>query len=130
MSGAKISGMDTLIDELEKRYGSKALKEKVDRALIKGASVFKAELVREFESFKDTGASIKEITLSSPMDFDGKRTIRVSWQGDKNRFRIIHLNEFGTVKNPNPKGKGAIARAERSAREAYQRVIQEELGRG
>lgn len=125
----RVSGGPQLIKELEKRYGKKALQEKVDRALIKGAQVFERVLKQEFERFKQTGASLEEITVSSPMDYGGKRTIRVHWKGPKNRYRIIHLNEFGTVKNPNPKGKGAIARAERSAREAYQQVIKQELGR-
>ncbi|WP_100373077.1 HK97-gp10 family putative phage morphogenesis protein [Bacillus sp. FJAT-45037] len=130
MSGIRIDGMDELLAELDKRYGKEAMEIKVDQALKKGAEVFESELKREFAKFKDTGASIYEITVSEPLDYGGKRTIRVHWKGPKSRYRIIHLNEFGTVQNPNPPGKGAVARAERSAREAYQRVIREELGRG
>jgi HK97 gp10 family phage protein len=126
----KIDGADQLIRELEKRYGKQAMQEKVDRALLKGAEVFKEVLIREFNRFADTGASRDEITLSEPMYYGGKRTIRVHWRGPKERYRIIHLNEFGTVKNPNPPGKGAVAKAQRSAEEAYRRVIREELGRG
>ncbi|MFK3938940.1 HK97-gp10 family putative phage morphogenesis protein [Alkalihalobacillus sp. NPDC078783] len=130
MSNVKVTGEAELIRELEKRYGKEAMQRRVDAALVKGAEVFKKELKREFEKFKDTGASVLEITVSSPLDYGGKRAVRIHWRGDKGRYRIIHLNEFGTVKNPNPKGKGAIAKAERAATEAYFRTIKEELGRG
>ncbi|MED1603648.1 HK97-gp10 family putative phage morphogenesis protein [Alkalihalophilus marmarensis] len=130
MSRIRISGTNELIAELEKRFGKVAMQQKVDNALKKGAEVFKKELLKEFEKFADKRGSIDEITFSEPMDYGGKRTIRVHWKGEKGRYRIIHLNEFGTVKNPNPKGKGAIARAQRNAELAYQRVIREELGRG
>ncbi len=124
-----ITGVNELVSQLEKRYGKEAMKKKVDAALMKGAAVFKRELIKEFNQFKDTGSSLLEITLSTPMTVAGKRTIKVHWKGDKQRYRVIHLNEFGTVNNPNPKGKGAVARAERAARDAYQQVIKEELGR-
>ncbi|WP_244895456.1 hypothetical protein [Evansella clarkii] len=129
MSGVRVDGMDELLKELDNRYGKEALQKKVDQALRRGAEVFKEVLVREFNRFAKTGASRDEITFSEPMDYGGKRTIRVHWKGPEGRYRIIHLNEFGTVKNPNPKGKGAVARAARAARAAYQRVIREELGR-
>ncbi|MEW4223138.1 hypothetical protein [Rossellomorea marisflavi] len=126
----ELKGVNELIKDLERIYGKGALQQRVDAALLKGAEVFKAALIKEFNRFKDTGASLEEITISEPMDFWGNRTVRIHWQGDKGRYRIIHLTEFGTVKNPNPKGKGAIAKAERSASEAYFQVIKEELGRG
>jgi len=128
-SNVRVTGQKELIAELERRYGKVAMQKKIDAALIKGAEVFKRELEREFASWQDTGASKLEITISKPMDYGGKRTVRIHWRGDKGRYRIIHLNEWGTVKHPNPRGKGAVARAERAGAKAYIKVIAQELGR-
>jgi HK97 gp10 family phage protein len=125
-----IRGLDNLLKDLEKRLGKERVQTISDAALIDGAKVFVKELKSQFESFKDTGASIDEITISKPMYVGGVRTVKVHWKGPEGRYRIIHLNEWGTVKNPNPKGKGAIARALRNAENEYRRVIRQAIERG
>ncbi|MBM7605986.1 hypothetical protein JOC75_004014 [Metabacillus crassostreae] len=126
----KISGLQKLEKELEKRFGKSKVRTISDYALKEGAKVFVKELKSQFESFKDTGASIEEITISDPMWIGEARTVKIHWRGPKERYRIIHLNEFGTVKNPNPPGKGAIARALRNAENAYRNTIKEAIRRG
>ncbi|WP_409297751.1 hypothetical protein V1498_06830 [Peribacillus sp. SCS-26] len=126
----KITGEARLLAELEKRFGKLAVQRVSDKALRRGAQVFVEELKRHFETFKDTGASIDEITISEPMTVGSARTIKVHWRGPKGRYRIIHLNEFGTVKNPNPPGKGAIARALRNAEGAYRAAIKRAVQEG
>ncbi|MGY3717187.1 hypothetical protein ACWE42_16875, partial [Sutcliffiella cohnii] len=102
----KIKGINQLIKNLEKRFGPENVQRISDKALIAGAEVFVKELKIQFQTFKDTGASISEITISKPLVVDGKRLIKIHWKGPKNRYRIIHLNEWGTINNPNPRGKG------------------------
>ncbi|SNZ14556.1 phage protein, HK97 gp10 family [Terribacillus aidingensis] len=126
----EVTGLNKLLKEIEDRYGKDNVQRVSDRALEKGAEVFVRELKSQFESFKDTGASLREITVSKPMTIGKERAIKVHWKGPDNRYRIIHLNEFGTVKNPNPKGKGAIARAMRNAENAYHAAIVEAVRRG
>ena len=128
--GVEITGISEIEQELLRRLGSQRTQLIVDRALVAGANVFVRELKRQFETFKDTGESIEEITISQPMTVSGKRTIKVFWRGPKGRYRIIHLNEWGTVNNPNPRGKGAIARAMRNAKNAYRETVKRELRRG
>ncbi|CDQ17945.1 hypothetical protein [Halobacillus karajensis] len=130
MSGVDIKGLPKLLAELENKFGKEALQRVSDKGLEDGAEVFVKELKAEFERFKDTGASIEEITVSKPMWIAGVRTVKVHWKGPHDRYRIIHLNEFGTVKNPNPAGKGAIARAMRNAESAYRNAILEAVKRG
>lgn len=122
-----IKGEKQLLAELERRLGAAKMNQVSDRALRAGAEVFVQELKNQFESFRATGASIDEITISEPMTIKGARTIKVHWKGPKGRYRIIHLNEWGTVKNPNPRGKGAIARALRNAENAYRNAIKQSL---
>lgn len=126
----KITGLNQLLNTLEKKYGSAAVQRISDQGLKEGAKAFVRELKLQFEMFKDTGGSIEEITISEPMTIAGVRTIKVHWRGPKGRYRIIHLNEWGTVKNPNPKGKGAIARAMRNAEDAYKAAVKEAVRRG
>jgi len=126
----QIKGLDKLLADLEKRLGPDKIRNISDHALKEGARVFVEELRAQFELFKDTGASIDEITISEPMTIGGVRTIKIHWRGPNNRYRIIHLNEWGTVKNPNPRGKGAIARAMRNAESAYKAAVKEAVRRG
>lgn len=121
----EINGLDILFHELDKRFSPKALQEIVDNALKEGAAVIKQELEKNFESFKDTGASKDEITIGEPADLptSGSRYISIYWKGPKNRYTIIHLNEFGTIKNPNPRGKGAVERALRQGAAAYKSAL-------
>jgi HK97 gp10 family phage protein len=126
----KLTGEKKLLADIEKHIGKLKVQQLSDMALKKGAEVFVRELKSQFESFKDTGASIDEMTISEPMWVNGSRTIKIHWTGPKDRYRIIHLNEFGTVKNPNPKGKGAIARAMRNAEKEYRDTIKRVIKEG
>lgn len=125
-----ITGLNKLLGELENRLGKKATQRISDQALKEGAEVFVKELKSQFESFRDTGASIDEITISNPTWVGNTRTVKIHWKGPDGRYRIIHLNEFGTVKNPNPDGKGAIARSMRNAENAYRNAIKRAIERG
>ena len=126
----QIKGLDKVLADLEKRFGEEKVRKISDQALKDGAKAFVKELKNQFESFKDTGASIDEITISKPMYVNGIRTIKIHWRGPEGRYRIIHLNEWGTIKNPNPRGKGAIARALRNAENAFHTAVKEAVRRG
>ncbi|MCA1058116.1 hypothetical protein LCL96_04185 [Rossellomorea aquimaris] len=125
-----VSGLDKLLAELENRYGKANVQRISDEALIRGANVFIKHLKSEFASFKDTGASIEEIAFSYPTWDGDVRTVKVHWKGPHGRYRIIHLNEFGTIKNPNPRGKGAIARVMVNAENAYRKAIRQAVVEG
>ena len=125
-----IKGEKQLAAELEKKLGKLHVQRVSDRALLKGAQVFKRELEQQFETFKAQGYSKEEITIAPPVTLNGVRVVRIHWIGPHGRFRIIHLNEWGTVKNPNPKGKGAVARAMRNAERAYRETIKKALKDG
>src|SRR5690625_4270047 len=127
MSGVNITGLPELLKELDRRLGKEAQQRISDEALKAGAEVFVKELKAQFELFRDQGYSIEEITISEPMWVGSVRTVKVHWRGPHGRYRIIHLNEFGTIKNPNPRGKGAIVRAMRSAERAYREAIKKAI---
>lgn len=121
--GIKIRGLKALERRLEDQLGEARTARISDAALKSAGKEFVKVLKRDFQSFKDTGASIEEMTLTEPYLRNGVRVITVKWKGPKNRYRIIHLNEFGTVKNPNPAGKGVIAAALKSSEKTYRKAI-------
>lgn len=128
--GVEIRGERELLRRLEQRLGDRAAQKVHDHALKEGAKVFVKELKRQFETFKDKGFSIAEITVTGPVTFAGQRVMRVHWVGPHERYRIIHLNEKGTVKNPNPQGKGAIARALRNSEDSYRQAVKQAIEEG
>ena len=103
------------------------MQEIADEALLKGAEVIKRELQQNFETFRDTGASIDEITISGPKDGPNGRRRDIHWVGPKDRYRLIHINEWGTVKNPNPAGKGKVAVSLEGGKKAYRKAVKKVL---
>lgn len=123
----EIRGVSELLQDIESRFGAQAVTRISDQALKDASLIFKSELVTQLSTFKDTGATLDELTFSEPYTKNGIRTITVHWKGPKRRYAVVHLNEFGTVKNPNPRGKGAIARALQTSEAAYKRAIEESI---
>lgn len=126
-----VFGMDTLYAELDRRFSGMALLKVIDAALIEGAKVIKRELEKNFAAFAETWASHDEITIGEPAttSLTGMRYIQIYWSGPKNRYSIIHLNEFGTIHSPRPRGFGAVERALRQGVAAYQNAIRKTIGR-
>ncbi|SUM32129.1 putative phiSLT protein [Staphylococcus gallinarum] len=76
--------------------------------MLKLLIIFVNELKTQFETFKDTGASIDEMHRSSPYTDrkDNQRAVMISWVGPHERNRLIHLNEHGYDRN----GKKVVPR--------------------
>jgi hypothetical protein len=125
--GVKVKGQKKLIQKLEEKFGEAAARRMSDEALKAGASVFSQELGTQLETFRDTGGTIEDVTLTEPTDVSGVRVLKVHWNGPHGRYRVVHLNEWGTVKNPNPRGKGAIARALKNSQKEYRAAVKRKI---
>ena len=131
----KVHGVNRLLQELDQKFGRKQIDNITDEALTKGALVFGMELRRQMRTFSDgtgysEGYSVDEITISPPgSSNNGSRSVRVFWRGKHGRYRIIHLNEWGTIRNPKPRGKGKIAKAMKLSKKAYGQAIRDEIRR-
>lgn len=128
--GVKVHGVNQLIQELDRRFGKSRIDNITDDALTAGALVFGMELRRQLMTFKDKGYTLDELTISSPgAGNGGNRTVMIYWRGPHNRYRIIHLNEWGTIQNPNPRGKGKIAKALELSQKAYGKAVRDTMRR-
>lgn len=130
----EIKGERAVVAELERRLGKARMQQVTDVGLRRGAEVFVDELKRQYNSRRDKGYSqgytVKEITVSEPVWDGDNRIIKVHWQGPHGRYRLVHLNEWGTVTNPNPPWKGVIASAMRNAEKAYHEAMMQALKEG
>lgn len=126
-----MKGDKEIIAYLEKNYGKSATKRITDFALTKGGQKVVQIIKNNMKSFKDTGEFVEETTVSKPMTINGVRTVKIHWRGPKQRYRIIHLNEYGhfdrSGKWVNTAGKGVIENAMREGRETYFRTVKEEM---
>ncbi|KAB2212094.1 hypothetical protein A7I07_07575 [Staphylococcus epidermidis] len=128
-----VKGDKEIIAYLEKKYGKSSTKRITDFALTKGGQKVVQIIKNNMKSFKDTGESVEETTVSKPMTINGVRTVKIHWRGPKQRYRIIHLNEYGHFdragKWVNTAGKGVIENAMREGKETYFRTVKEEIRR-
>lgn len=95
----EVTGVEELERQLVSLFGRENLPQLVDPALIAGATLVAKTLKSEFVQFKDTGASIDEINIEKPSYDKGVRSIKIDWKGPKDRYKIIHLNEYGYTRN-------------------------------
>ncbi|MBU7217855.1 hypothetical protein [Staphylococcus gallinarum] len=126
-----VKGDKEIIAYLEKKFGKSATKRITDYALTKGGQKVVQIIKNNMKSFEDTGESVSETSLSKPMTIGGVRTVKVHWKGPKQRYRIIHLNEYGhfdrSGKWVNTSGKGVIEKAMREGRETYFKTVKDEI---
>ncbi|HFO1583957.1 TPA: hypothetical protein ACHHGO_001825 [Staphylococcus aureus] len=99
----EIKGIPEVLKKLESVYGKQSMQAKSDRALNEASEFFIKALKKEFESFKDTGASIEEMTKSKPYTRDGKKYT--------------------------PRGFGVIAKTLAANERKYREIIKKELAR-
>ncbi|HDZ7015031.1 TPA: hypothetical protein RUK04_002712 [Listeria monocytogenes] len=127
----EVTGVEELERQLVNLFGRENLPQLVDPALIAGAALVAKTLKSEFVQFKDTGASIDEINIEKPSYDKGVRSIKIDWKGPKDRYKIIHLNEYGYTRNGKkitPSGTGNIARSLRISERAYRQIVQKKIG--
>ncbi|MGC7715719.1 hypothetical protein ACP217_11775, partial [Staphylococcus epidermidis] len=107
-----LKGDKEIIAYLETKYGKSATKRITDFTLTKAGNKVVSIIKGNMKSFEDTGESVEETTLSKPMTIKGVRAVKIHWRGPKQRYRIIHLNEYGhfdrSGKWVNTAGKGVI----------------------
>lgn len=131
----EIKGVKELENELEKRFGPKAMRIKSDKALTEASEYMLKEMKTNFEAFKDTGASINEMQKTKPFTDarDRQRTVVIEWVGPKDRYNLVHLNEHGYDRNGKkfiPRGFGVIAKTLQVSQARYRKIVVDELRKG
>ncbi len=131
MINVEVKGTKELLEKMESKFGKEAMMKKSDEALIEGSDYIKSKIEKNFEVFKDTGATIKETKRSEPYGKGNNRRVMIYWDGPKSRQKLIHLNEHGYDRNGRkfiPRGFGVIAKTLESTSDKYKNIIARKMG--
>ncbi|QLL77654.1 hypothetical protein GTO87_02990 [Ligilactobacillus saerimneri] len=129
---SKVTGVTEVIANLEHKFSRGKLTRIEKQALKRGGNYIKVNLRHNVVPFRDTGATMREVMYSTPRNRYGEVSLRVGWKSDGTwqRWRLIHLNEFGYTRNGktiSPRGKGTVQRTYDSTRDHAKELIYNEL---
>ena len=96
---SEVTGTEEIIKNIESKLG----KARTSRMVNKALKVTGDEIVKVTKNavayYKDSGATYDEVVKSNVKGASyGIKEIDVGWRGDKSRWRLVHLNEFGYTK--------------------------------
>lgn len=131
---SKVTGVTEVISKLEHKFSRGRLTRIEKQALKRSGNYIKVNLRHSVAYYRDTGATMREVMYSTPRNRYGKVSLRVGWKGNGSmqRWRLVHLNEFGYTRNGrtySPRGMGAVQRAYASTRDHAKEMIYDELKR-
>lgn len=130
----KITGVEEVLAKLNNKFSQAKMTQVEKRALSVAGRLVARQLRSAVSSYKDTGATVREIKVSTPRRKDGKVQLKVGWAGDgtKQRWRLVHLNEFGYTRNGKtyaPRGLGVIKKSYDASKQQAKRLEIAELKR-
>lgn len=123
----KITGEADILKNIEAKLG----KAKTTRIVNKTLKETGDEIVKitkdAVSSYMDTGATYDEVVRSNVKGSAlGIKEVSVGWRGDKDRWRLVHLNEFGYVRKGrfvSPRGMGKVqSAADKAQQVAFKRM--------
>lgn len=126
-----VQGQADILRTLEAKLGKPRTTRVVNKALRDTGDDI-VDLVKESVAYyKKTGATYNEVVKSGIKGASkGIKEIDVGWRGDKDRWRLVHLNEFGYTrfgKYVRPRGMGAVQRAADKSKEIAFKKMQDGL---
>lgn len=112
----EIKGMDEVLAKLDQQLGTRKVNAYSKEALTIMGRYLAVQIKNAVASYRDTGATVQEIVVSTPRKKDGTLTLKLGWDGagSKQRWRLVHLNEFGYTRSGHtyrPRGIGKIQKA-------------------
>ncbi|GBD74113.1 hypothetical protein TEHN7125_2273 [Tetragenococcus halophilus subsp. halophilus] len=129
-SNVTIKGIDSTLKNLEKTLGDKKVRSISRKAINKAGGEVKGDLKEDMKAFRDTGASINEVVQQNATKKATGVSGRIGWNGPQNRYKLIHLNEWGYTrfgKQYRPRGFGVIEKSLKGSEKKYLETIESEL---
>ena len=130
MSNVQFQGVTETIQALEKKLGTKKIRKVTRDAIDEGASDVEEQLKWALLTFKDTGATVDEVVRSLASYKNYNAEAEIGWNGPKQRYRLIHLNEWGYTRNGRqikPRGFGVITKSLKFSEKIYLNAVAREL---
>lgn len=126
----KITGVREIIKGLDDKLGVNKTNRVVNKALRKVGDETEKILREEILTYKRTGATYEDIVKSGVKISGGIKRIEVGFGGPNQRWRLVHLNEFGYTrfgKRQNPRGMGKVQNVVDRTKPLYKEIMEKEL---
>ncbi|WP_086335235.1 hypothetical protein [Enterococcus mundtii] len=130
MVNVQAKGIHETIRALEKNLGEVKTRAISKRAIDVGAEKVKKQLQTDLVVFKDKGYTIDEVVRKKATYKNYKAGAEIGWNGPHERYRLIHLNEWGYTRNGKqyrPRGFGVITKSLKQSEAMYFDTIYREV---
>lgn len=123
-SGAKLVGMDDVLEKLEEKLGEDAVRRKTNKALRATSKEIEPDFKEVVSAYRDTGTTVDAVAVSGVSRATGVAQVKIGFgKGYPSRWQLVHLNELGYAKKARPRGFGLIRRfSERLEREYPEKI--------
>ncbi|OJG42435.1 hypothetical protein RV04_GL000789 [Enterococcus hermanniensis] len=115
---------------MENRLGDKKVRSIARKAINSGAEKVEKRLQSDMLVFKDTGYTIDEVVRKNATYKNYKAEAEIGWNGPHQRYRLIHLNEWGYTRNGRqikPRGFGVITKSLKNSEPVYLSTVEMEV---
>lgn len=132
MSNVEFKGVTETIQALEKSLGINKTKNITRKAINSGAEIVEKKLQTDMLVFKDKGYTIDEVVRKNATYTNYKAEAEIGWNGPHQRYRLIHLNEWGYTRNGRqikPRGFGVITKSLKNSEPVYFETVASEVKR-
>lgn len=122
-----IKGIEELQKAITEKYSGAKSVRIINSAVCEGTEFFAEELRSGVGAFRDKGHEQAEIVTTKPRKTADGRIAKIGWNGPKNRYAIVHLNEFGYTRKGrqySPRGFGVIEKLVRSEQDDYFKAVE------
>lgn len=126
----EIKGLEELKKAIAEAYSGTKAKQIRKQAINAGGDRVVEQLKKNFDTFKAAGYSKDEIMRTDARTKGDVEGLKIGWNGPHDRWRLIHLNEFGYTrkgKQYTPKGFGAIQKTIEQTKEDYLKTVYDEM---
>ena len=130
MNNVEFKGVQETLSALEKKFGEKKTQILTKTAINAGAGKVEKNLQNDMIVFKDKGYTIDEVVRKNATYRNYKAEAEIGWNGPHQRYRIIHLNEWGYTrkgKQIRPRGFGVITKSLKKSEPLYFGTVLEEV---
>ncbi len=130
MNNSQIIGVKETIQALEKKLGEKKMKTLTKRAINVAAEKVEKKLQNDMIVFKDKGYTIDEVVRKNATYRNSNAEAEIGWNGPHQRYRLIHLNEWGYTRKGRqikPRGFGVITKSLKNSEPLYFDTALEEV---
>lgn len=132
MNNVDFKGVNETLRAMENRLGDKKVRSIARKAINSGAEKVEKRLQSDMLVFKDTGYTIDEVVRKNATYRNYKAEAEIGWNGPHQRYRLIHLNEWGYTRNGRqikPRGFGVITKSLKNSEPVYFETLASEVKR-